>query len=63
MVVVIMIERSEVRLVGREDKQRWELRTTSVFRHTDDGWSRLHRHADPLRRFRSPDETFALADG
>jgi len=30
--VVIMIERSEVQLVGRDDVQRWDLRTTSVFR-------------------------------
>jgi len=63
LVVVIMIERSEVQLVGRDDVQRWDLRTTSVFRRVDETWVRLHRHADPLRRFRPPAETFALADG
>ncbi len=58
---VVMIERNEVRLRGREGTQAWNLRTTSVFRHTEHGWVRLHRHADPLSRFRSPDETFGLA--
>ena len=36
--------------------------TTQVFRIDDDGrWWRLHRHADPLIRFRPGDETFAFA--
>lgn len=56
-----MIEHNDVRLSGRDDTQPWNLRTTSVFRHTADGWIRLHRHADPLSRFWSAGETFFLA--
>jgi hypothetical protein len=62
LVVLVMIERNNVRLRGATEFQPWMLRTTQVFRLDDDGhWWRLHRHADPLIRFRPGDETFALA--
>jgi hypothetical protein len=62
LVVLVMIERSSVRLAGATDLQPWVLRTTQAFRLDEDGhWWRLHRHADPLIRFRQGDETFALA--
>jgi hypothetical protein len=62
LVVLVMIERNSVRLRGATDSQPWVLRTTQVFRLDDGGqWWRLHRHADPLIRFRPGDETFALA--
>jgi hypothetical protein len=62
LVVLVMIERNSVRLRGATEFQPWILRTTQVFRLDDDGnWWRLHRHADPLSRFRPADETFALA--
>ncbi len=62
LVVLVMIERNSVRLRGATESQPWILRTTQVFRLDDDGqWWRLHRHADPLIRFRPGDETFALA--
>jgi hypothetical protein len=62
LVVLVLIERSNVRLRGATEFQPWVLRTTQVFRLDDDGhWWRLHRHADPLIRYRPGDETFALA--
>jgi hypothetical protein len=62
VVVLVMIERNRVRLRGATELQPWVLRTTQVFRLDDDGhWWRLHRHADPLIRFRPGEETFALA--
>ena len=60
--VVVLIERNEVQLVGRDETEPWVLRTTSVFRlDAERGWIRLHRHADPLIRLRLGDETFSLA--
>jgi hypothetical protein len=62
LVVLVMIERNSVRLAGATEFQPWVLRTTQAFRLDEDGhWWRLHRHADPLIRFRQGDETFALA--
>ena len=62
LVVLVMVERNSVRLRGAAEPQPWVLRTTQVFRLDEGGhWWRLHRHADPLIRFRPGDETFALA--
>jgi ketosteroid isomerase-like protein len=62
LAVVIMIERNEVQLRGHDEMQPWVLRTTQAFRLDENGhWWRLHRHADPLIRFRPGEETFALA--
>lgn len=61
LVVLVMIERSEVTFVGRDAPQPWVLRTTQVFRRDGDRWLRLHRHADPLIRLRSLQDTVDLA--
>jgi hypothetical protein len=62
LVVLVMVEQNTVRLAGAIEFQAWVLRTTQVFRLDRDGqWWRLHRHADPLIRFRPGDETFSLA--
>ena len=63
LVVVVLIERSTVRFQALEGSQPWVLRTTQVFRKTDDGWVRLHRHADPLISPRSLVATVALVAG
>jgi hypothetical protein len=64
IVVLVLIERNDDVVVDAADgPQPWVLRTTQVFEKRDDGWVRLHRHADPLIARRPPAETFALARG
>lgn len=63
LAVVVLVERSEVRFSADGPLQPWALRTTQVFRRHDGRWVRLHRHADPLIRFRPLAETSALARG
>jgi len=61
LVVLVMIERSTVTFEGRDRPQPWVLRTTQVFRKDGARWVRLHRHADPLIKRRSFDETLQIA--
>jgi hypothetical protein len=63
VVVVVLLERSEVIVEGAESVQSWVLRTTQVFERRESAWVRLHRHADPLIERRSPTDTFAIARG
>jgi ketosteroid isomerase-like protein len=63
LVVVVLVERSEVRFSADGPLQPWVLRTTQVLRRDGDRWIRLHRHADPLIHFRALPETSALARG
>jgi ketosteroid isomerase-like protein len=62
LVVVAYVDRSTVRFDGNDSETPWMLRTTEVFRKVPDGWARLHRHADPLVRFRDLDSTRRLLD-
>jgi hypothetical protein len=57
---LVLVERAEVKFASRSDRSRWELRVTELFRRTDSGWERLHRHADPLVKLHSLDEILAL---
>lgn len=61
LAVLVLVERNEAVVEGSEVPQRWALRTTQVFEKRDDGWVRLHRHADPLISLRSPAVTFEIA--
>lgn|GEM_PF-1726598 len=61
MLVLVMAERCEVRFEGRSEPQPWILRTTQVFQRDGGQWLRLHRHADPLIKRRSFEETLGLA--
>jgi ketosteroid isomerase-like protein len=63
LAVLVMIERNEVHFDGHDGPLPWILRTTQIFRKERDGWIRLHRHADPLVRFRDLDQTLSLLDG
>jgi ketosteroid isomerase-like protein len=60
LAVVVLIERSTVRFQALDGPQPWVLRTTQIFRKTDEGWLRLHRHADPLMHPRSLVDTVSL---
>jgi ketosteroid isomerase-like protein len=62
LVVLVAVEHNEVMFSGHHTPHAWTLRTTQVFRRTDDRWLRLHRHADPLVLYRSLDETLSLLD-
>jgi hypothetical protein len=59
---LVMIERALVNFAGRSEPARWELRVTELFRNTDVGWERFHRHADPLVELHSLDEMVALLE-
>ena len=45
---VVVIERSKLKLVGRDDLAPSALRVTIIFRHEDGAWKVVHRHADPI---------------
>jgi hypothetical protein len=60
LLVLVLMERNEVKFDGFDAPRPWVLRTTQVFRRQGSGWVRLHRHADPLLKFRTLPETLAL---
>jgi ketosteroid isomerase-like protein len=62
LVVAVYVDRSTVRFDGNDVETPWMLRTTEVFRKHADGWVRIHRHADPLVRYRDLDATRRLLD-
>ena len=45
---VVGIQRSRLKLGGADDFSSVSLRVTTIFRHEDDGWKIVHRHADPI---------------
>jgi hypothetical protein len=63
LVVLVLVERSEVMFDGHTIPQRFVLRSTQVFRKDGERWLRLHRHADPLINRRSFEAGIALAAG
>lgn len=62
MVVLAAIERQHA-VVGDLPAQDWSLRVTLVFRRDGTDWELLHRHADPLVRSISLDQSARLARG
>ncbi len=62
MVVLATIERSHVE-VGGLPPQEWLLRVTVVFRRAGSRWELVHRHADPLVKGISVEQSAALTRG
>lgn len=62
LVVLAYVERQEGEVHGLP-KQNWSLRVTQVFRREGAAWKLVHRHADPLVRRITLEETAALAAG
>ncbi|HEY7064886.1 MAG TPA: DUF4440 domain-containing protein [Chloroflexota bacterium] len=60
LAVLVMIERSQVRLKGHDEPLPWLLRVTQVFQRDGDEWRSVHRHADPLLRSLALDEVLGL---
>jgi ketosteroid isomerase-like protein len=61
LVCVIAVEWGTTRFGDDPRERPWTLRTTQLFRQDEDGWTLLHRHADPLIERRDAEATFALA--
>lgn len=57
---LVVIERATVKFSDHPEPVRWDLRVSEVFERRDGGWTRVHRHADPLVDFHSLDEVLVL---
>lgn len=62
IIVLAMIERQKAE-VGKLPEQDWSLRVTEVYRKDGSDWLLVHRHADPLVRRRTLEQTATLACG
>jgi hypothetical protein len=60
LIVLVKIERSKVRLAGREPPQEWVERSTEVYMRQGSEWKIVHRHSDPLIDHRSLTQTLDL---
>ena len=60
LVILVGLVTNSVKFAGRDHVHPWNLRVTEVFKRDGETWRRLHRHADPLVKRRSLEETLAL---
>jgi hypothetical protein len=63
LVCLVMVERCEADFAGVPGRQRWDLRTTQLYRRSGEHWHVVHRHAEPLVDSRTLVETLALLNG
>jgi hypothetical protein len=59
---LVMVEDAQVKFIDLDAPTRWRVRVTELFRHTQSGWERFHRHADPLVWGHTLDQVRALVD-
>lgn len=62
LIVLVFVERQHGEVHGLPS-QDWSLRVTQVYRRHGTEWQLAHRHADPLVRELSVEQTAALARG
>jgi ketosteroid isomerase-like protein len=60
LIVLITIERNQVKFAGSDRPQQWDLRVTQVYRRDGADWKVIHRHADPLVVRRNLAQTLQL---
>lgn len=60
LVVLVTIERAQVRFAGQGQPTTWDLRATQVFERFGENWKVVHRHADPLIARRDLEQTLGL---
>src|SRR5262245_47302399 len=62
LAVLVTIEHLRAQ-VGELPEQDWSLRVTQIFRKDPSGWQLVHRHADPLTKKLTVEQTAALVRG
>jgi hypothetical protein len=60
LIVLITIERNQVKFAGFDRPQQWDLRVTQVYERDGADWKVIHRHADPLVVRRNLAQTLQL---
>jgi hypothetical protein len=60
LIVLVTIERSQVRFGGQDGPRAWNLRTTQVYQRIGDAWKIVHRHADPFIARRDLQQTLEI---
>lgn len=62
LAVLVTLEEQSGDIAGKP-AHPWSIRVTQVYRRENGTWKVVHRHADPLVRFRPLEETLKLAAG
>ena len=57
---LVEVERYEAKVGSRSDLKPLALRVTSIFRRETDGWTLVHRHADPITTVQPPESVLPM---